>query len=70
MIISLDKLLSYSGNRYIFTKSAMQAVEKLGNIKSYPERDKNWKVVPNLLQLMLDEKIKYDVESIETEKTE
>lgn len=59
MIIPLDKLLVYSENKYIFTKAVMKAVDKVGNINDYPESDLNWKVVPNVLKLSLDEKIKF-----------
>ena len=59
MIIPLDKLLTYDGNKYIFSKAAMAVVEKIGNLKEYPEDDKSWKVVPNILNLTLNEKIKH-----------
>lgn len=58
MIIPLDKLLVLNTNRYIFTKSVMKAVDKVANIKDYPENDLNWKVVPNVLRLALDGDIK------------
>jgi len=60
VIIPLDKLLKYNGNRYIFTKAAMKAVDKIENIKDYPEDNINWKVVPNILKLTLDEDVKFD----------
>lgn len=59
MIIPLDKLLTYNDNKYIFTKASMAAVEKIGNIRDYPEDDFSWKVVPNILKLTLDEDIKF-----------
>lgn len=59
MIIPLDKLLVYSNNKYVFTKAVMKAVDKVGNIEQYPESDLNWKVVPNVLKLSLEEKIKF-----------
>jgi len=59
MIIPLDKLLVYNGNKYIFTKAVMKAVDKVGNINDYPESDLNWKVVPNVLKLTLDESVKF-----------
>lgn len=39
----------------------MKAVDKLGNIRDYPEseEDKNWKIVSNILDLVLNEKIQY-----------
>ena len=59
MIIPLDKLLIYNKNKYIFTKAVMKAVDRVGNIGQYPESDLNWKVVPNVLKLALDEKVKF-----------
>ena len=59
MIIPLDKLLIYSNNKYVFTKAVMKAVDKVANIDDYPESDHNWKVVPNVLKLVLEEKIRF-----------
>jgi hypothetical protein len=59
MIIPLDKLFSVTGNKYLFTKAAMQAVDKAANIKDYPEKDLNWKIVPNILKLQLEGKIQF-----------
>ncbi|NLV68764.1 MAG: hypothetical protein GXY14_13925 [Spirochaetes bacterium] len=59
MIIPLDKLLIYSNNKYVFTKAVMKAVDKVANINDYPESDHNWKVVPNVLKLSLEEKIRF-----------
>lgn len=55
MIIPLDKLLTLNTNKYIFTKGVMKAVDMVANIKNYPESDLNWKVVPNVLKLALDD---------------
>ncbi len=55
MIIPLDKLLRYNKNKYIFTRAIMEAVEKIGNMKTFPEDESKWKVVPHVLKLMLDE---------------
>lgn len=60
MIIPLDKLLTLQGNRYIFTKAAMGTVEKIANIKDYPEDNYSWKVVPNILKLILEGEVKYN----------
>ncbi len=62
MIIPLDKLMALRGNRYIFTRATMIMVDKMGNIKDYPESDENWKVVPNILKLVLDEKLNFKYE--------
>ncbi len=58
MIIPLDKLLTLNTNKYIFTKGVMKAVDMVANIRNYPESDLNWKVVPNVLRLALEEDIK------------
>lgn len=59
MIIPLDKLLTYNKNKYIFSRAIMEAVEKIGNMKSFPEDETKWKVVPNILKLMLNNEIKF-----------
>ncbi len=59
MIIPLDKLISYKGNRYIFTKASMVMVDKLDNIPEYPDGEDKWKVVPHILNIALNEKVKY-----------
>ena len=61
MIIPLDKLIAYDKNRYKLTCASMKAVDKLGNIRDYPEseEDKNWKIVSNILDLVLNDKIQY-----------
>jgi hypothetical protein len=59
MIIPLDKLLFYNANKYVFTKAAMNSVDKVANIRNYPERDTNWKVVPNILKILLNEEITF-----------
>jgi len=70
LIIPLDKLVKYSGNKYVFTRATMQAVDKIANIRNYPEENLNWKVVPNILKVMLDDGLKFDLKSpsSETEK--
>jgi len=60
VIIPLDKLLTYEKNRYIFTRSTMEAVEKIGNMNKFPEDDTNWKVVPHILRLMLNDDVKFE----------
>jgi|GEM_PF-213711 len=57
MIIPLDKLLLYNKNRYVLTRAAMETVDRIGNLDDYPED--GWKIVPNILKLVLDDKIKY-----------
>jgi hypothetical protein len=59
VIIPLDKLLRYNTNKYIFTRATMETVEKIGNIKKFPTDDTKWKVVPNVLQLVLQEDVKF-----------
>ena len=58
MIIPLERLLTLNSNKYIFTKGVMKAVDYVGNIRGYPEEDLNWKVVPQVLKLALEDKIK------------
>jgi len=63
MIIPLDKLLAFSGNKYVFSKAAMKVVEKIANIKDYPENDISWKVVPIFLKLTLQGAIHYEYDA-------
>ncbi|HON77088.1 MAG TPA: hypothetical protein PK544_01235 [Spirochaetota bacterium] len=63
MIIPLNKLLSFNGNKYIFTRAAMEAVDKLDYIMGDIEGEDNWKTVPNILELFLNEKLKYKLGS-------
>ena len=58
MIISLDKLINLKGNKYLVTRAANLAIDRLGNIKDYPDNGRGWKVVPCVLGMVLDEKIK------------
>ncbi len=67
MIIPIDKLLTYNKNKYIFSRAIMEAVEKIGNMKSFPEDETKWKVVPNILKLMLNNDIKF-IHNEEAEK--
>ena len=60
MQLSLNKLLSYSGNKYIFAKASMKAIDKMVNIKEY-QPEENEKVVLKALNLLLDDKIKFEV---------
>jgi hypothetical protein len=60
MIIPLDKLISYNENKYAFTKAMMLTIEKIGNIPEYPEEeDIKWKVVPNIIKLHFEGKVKF-----------
>lgn len=58
----MSKLLTLNSNKYVFAKATMSAVEKIGNMKDYPEDNTSWKVVPNILKLALDKNFKYDYE--------
>lgn len=58
--IALDKLLSLDVNKYVFSRAAMSIIDKIGNIKDYPKVE-NSKVVTNILNLLLDNKIHYTV---------
>jgi len=61
VIIPLNKLIALNENRYIFTRAAMKYVDRIGNIEGYPEKDHNWKVVPNILRMIFDGKLKFEV---------
>ena len=61
MIIPLNKLMSFNGNKYIFTRAAMEAVDKLDYIMGDIEGEDNWKTVPNILEMFLNEKLKYQL---------
>ena len=63
MIIPLDKLLTYSENKYVFVRGAMETVERVANLKNYPEEALSWKVVQNVLKTVLSEEVKYVLES-------
>jgi hypothetical protein len=65
MIISLEKLMNVKGNKYIFTKATNTAIDRRDNIKDYPDGERMWKVVPTVLQLMLEEKIKFHMKKEE-----
>lgn len=56
----LDKLLNFKGNKYVLSKAAMYAMDKVVNMKGYVEERKD-KPVPQVLELVLDKKIKYDL---------
>lgn len=62
MIIPLDKLLTYRENKYIFTRAAMNSVDRIGNMNIYPENEESWKVVPNILKIMLEERVQFRLE--------
>ena len=68
MIIPLEKLVALEGNRYLFSCAAMKVVDKVGSVEGYPENDKNWKVVPNVLNLMLNKHIQYELIQYNKEK--
>jgi hypothetical protein len=37
----------------------MEAVEKIGNMRTFPDDESKWKVVPNILKLMLNNDVKF-----------
>ena len=60
MSVVLEKLLSYNGNKYIFSKAAMEAIDKIGNLKEYREdMDTEGKIVVKTLNFILEEKVKF-----------
>ncbi len=64
MIIPLDKLLTYRENKYVFTRAAINSVDRIGNMSVYPENEESWKVVPNILRLVLDDKIQFKLDDV------
>jgi hypothetical protein len=71
MIIPLDKLINLKGNKYLITRAANLAIDRLGNIKGYPEDNvRGWKVVPCVLGMVLDDKIKFHQPAVEPETPE
>jgi hypothetical protein len=70
LIIPLNKLNEFTGNKFEFSKAAMMAVTRLKNIKDYPEPDLNWKIVPNVLKLVLDDDIRFQKVEVSEEKTD
>jgi hypothetical protein len=58
-VLLLDKLLSFVGNKYIFSRAAMKTIDKIANVKEYKEEE-NEKIVIKALNLMLDDKVKYN----------
>lgn len=62
MIIPLDKLVSYDGNRYIMTRAAMVAVDRVEALTDMMVEGEEWKIVPNILRLTLEGKIKFELQ--------
>ncbi len=67
MQVTLDKLLSFNGNKYIFAKAAMKAIDKIANVKDYKEEE-NEKVVIKALNLVLSDKVKFEYLADKTKK--
>ena len=59
MQLSLNKLLSYGGNKYIFALASMKAIDKMVNLKEY-QPEENEKIVIKALNLLLDDEIKFE----------
>ncbi len=59
MIIPLDKLISYDENRYILTRASMETVDRIESLTGELIEGEEWKIVPNVLRLVLGEKVKY-----------
>ena len=68
MLVPLDKLLAYDQNKYILTKAAMLAVDKIPNMENYPEKIQSWQVVPNILKLVLNEDVKFETKKEEDQE--
>ena len=59
MIVPLEKLMSYQGNKYAFTRAAMIVMGKKGNLRDYPEKDGDKKAVSHILKKLLNDEVKY-----------
>ena len=57
MIIPLEKMISDNRNRYVFSRAVMVSVDRKDKIRDYPEGAQDWKVVPNVMKIVLDGKI-------------
>ncbi len=68
MIIPLDKLISFNENRYVFTRAAMDAVDKLSYLTNDIKGDETWKTVPNILEMFLNGRMKYMIGKDDDEK--
>lgn len=62
MIIPLDKLVSYDQNRYIMTRAAMSVVDRIEALTDMMAEGEEWKIVPNVLRLVLDGKVKFELQ--------
>jgi len=68
MIIPLDKLISYDDNRYIMTRVAMAAVDRIESLTNDLVEGEQWKIVPNVLRLVMGGVIKHDITPEEEEE--
>ncbi len=62
MIIPLDKLVSYNQNRYIMTRAAMSVVDRIEAVTDMMTEGEEWKIVPNVLRMVLDGKVKFELQ--------
>ena len=60
MGVPLEKLYDFKGNKYVFTKAAMEAIDKVDMIRDFPEGSRTRRVVQNVLNLALNEKLHVD----------
>ena len=70
MKVFLDKLLTFRENKYVLSKAAMYAIDKVANIKNYAADEKQGKAVLNVLEMVLDKRIKYLLVKENKEKKE
>lgn len=59
MIIPLDKLISFDENRYVMTRVAMAAVDRIESLTPVLVEGEQWKIVPNVLRLLLNGSIQH-----------
>jgi DNA-directed RNA polymerase subunit K/omega len=61
MIIPLDKLISFDENRYVMTRVAMATVDRIESLTEDMVEGEQWKIVPNVLRLMMNGAIKFEM---------
>lgn len=62
MIIPINELIDYTGNRYELTCAAIKRATQLNLVSSEELKKNNGKIVPTALNQMLLGKVKYKLE--------
>ncbi len=69
MAIPIKKLLSVTDNRYEFTVAAMQIVDKTNGTIVKGEEYETWKIVPKVLENLLNGNFKYSAEETDASRS-